>query len=66
VAATPTRNTTVPAANKKPKNRTSKRIIEYPFQPLRRSTRRFPRRKRCCGTIGHSAQAYNMLAEREF
>src|SRR5882757_10172063 len=35
VAATPTRNTTVPAANKKPMNRTSKRIIEYPFQPLR-------------------------------
>ena len=26
--ATHTRNTTVPAANKKPKNRTSKRIIE--------------------------------------
>src|ERR1700677_3926874 len=31
---------TVPAANRKPKNRTSKRIIEYPFQPLRRSSRR--------------------------
>src|ERR1700709_2426090 len=33
VAATPTRNTTVPAANKKPMNRTRKRISEYPFQP---------------------------------
>jgi hypothetical protein len=32
-AATPTRNTTVPAANKKPMNRTSNRIIEVPFQP---------------------------------
>jgi hypothetical protein len=41
VAATPTRNTTVPAANKKPMNRTSKRISEYPFQPLRRNSRRF-------------------------
>jgi hypothetical protein len=44
VAATPTRNTTVPAANKKPMNRTSKRISEYPFQPLRRNSRRFPQR----------------------
>ena len=43
--ATPTRNTTVPAANKKPMNRTSKRIIEIPFQPLRRSTRRLPSRE---------------------
>jgi hypothetical protein len=30
-AATPTRNTTVPAANKNPKNRTSKRIIDPLF-----------------------------------
>src|SRR5689334_8450017 len=37
MAATPTRNTTVPAANRKPKNRTSKRIIEYPFQPCRQT-----------------------------
>src|SRR4051794_5814155 len=36
VAATPTRNSTVPAANKNPMNRTRKRISEYPFQPLRR------------------------------
>jgi hypothetical protein len=35
VAATPTRNRTVPAANNNPINRTSKRISEYPFQPLR-------------------------------
>jgi hypothetical protein len=38
VAATPTRNTTVPAANKNPMNRTRKRISEYPFQPQRRPT----------------------------
>ena len=38
--ATPTRNTTVPAANKKPMNRTRKRIIEVPFQPVRRYLRR--------------------------
>ena len=41
--ATPTRNTTVPAVNRKPKNRTTKRITEVPFQPLRRDSQRlFP------------------------
>src|SRR5665647_18397 len=38
-AATPTRNTPVPAANRKPRNRTSKRIVDYPFQPVRRDDR---------------------------
>src|SRR5579859_3251161 len=37
-AATPTRNTTVPAANKKPKNRTSKRITMNSVQSPRRMT----------------------------
>jgi len=28
-------------------NRTNKRISEYPFQPLRRDSRRFPQRSDC-------------------
>jgi hypothetical protein len=51
----------------KPKNRTSKRISEYPFQPVRRNDRRFPQRD---GTGRHPAQAYQQAyhtsAEREF
>jgi hypothetical protein len=47
-------------------NRTSKRISEYPFQPLRRERRRFPQRQTRRGAICHSAQAHHTLAEDEF
>jgi hypothetical protein len=66
MAATPTRNTTVPAANRKPKNRTSKRIIEYPFQPERRNYRRLPHCEPWHGTIEHSTRTHNILATRRF
>jgi hypothetical protein len=45
----PTRNTTVPAANRNPKNRTSKRI-QMVFLPLRRNEmmRRLPQDQQIC------------------
>src|SRR5207248_8846573 len=56
-AATPTRNTTVPAANRNPKNRTSKRITEVPLTEVsltevswRPKGRRRPQHKCAGGT----------------
>jgi hypothetical protein len=43
-------------------NRTSKRIIEYPFQPLRRSSRRCPQPGGPSETIRRFAQVHNTLA----
>src|SRR3984957_10865511 len=65
MAATPTRNTTVPAANRKPKNRTRKRIIDYPFQPLRQSSRRYPQYEDISGMACRFAQPSNISAETD-
>jgi hypothetical protein len=65
MAATPTRNTTVPAANRKPKNRTSKRIIDYPFQPLRQSSWRYPKYEDRRGMACRFPQANNVSVEND-
>src|SRR6202035_5494351 len=64
-AATPTRTTTVPAPNRKPMNRTSKRIIDDPFQPLRQSSRRYPQYEDISGTACRFPQASNISAEND-
>jgi hypothetical protein len=43
-------------------NRTNKRISEYPFQPLRRNSRRFPQAERFADPLKH----HNTLAGRVF
>jgi hypothetical protein len=46
-------------------NRTSKRIIDDPFQPLRQSSRRYPQYEDRHGTACRFPQASNISAEND-
>src|ERR1700681_3286898 len=61
VPATPTRNTTVPAANRNPKNRTSKRIVSIRSNPAPPKAPSFVRSFRRYGSLALSHEQKNSI-----